>query len=245
MKEKLKRSATVMTACLPAIILIIWLNAYYWLLEGGRYKAFIQPKLWPLLILALVLLLAFTAAFIAQFSLKSISSFQFSAWAKAAILIIPVVFLWTIYGQSLGTDAFAKRILQPGPAVPLKVNNSGKIPSKVIPDNATSLLDLILYTEEFNGKAIAVEGMVYRGAKAEKNTFLLFRFAVTCCAADAVPFSIGVKTAIAEDLPNDAWVRVEGHFRFETINEKQILSISAVNILTIPTPPPEKRYMFF
>jgi putative membrane protein len=245
MKEKLKRSATVMTACLPAIILIIWLNAYYWLLEGGRYTAFIQPKLWPLLILALVLLLAFTAASIAQFSLKSISSFQFSAWAKATILIIPVVFLWTIYGQSLGTDAFAKRILQPGPTVPLKVNNSGKIPSKAIPDNATSLLDLILYTEEFNGKAVAVEGMVYRGAKAEKNTFMLFRFAVTCCAADAVPFSIGVKTAIAEDLPNDAWIRVEGHFRFETINEKQILSIVADNILTIPTPPPEKRYMFF
>ena len=71
MQEKIKRSAAIMTACLPAIILIIWLNAYYWLLEGGRYKAFIQPKLWPLLILALVLLLAFTAAFIAQFSLKS------------------------------------------------------------------------------------------------------------------------------------------------------------------------------
>lgn len=245
MQEKIKRSAAILTACLPAIILIIWLNAYYWLLEGGRYKAFIQPKLWPLLILALVLLLAFTAAFIAHFSLKSISSFQFAAWAKAATLLIPVVFLWTIYGQSLGTDAFAKRILQSGPAVPLKVNNSGKMPSNAIPDNATSLLDLILYAEEFNGKAVAVEGMVYRGAKAEKNTFLLFRFAVTCCAADAVPFSIGVKTAAAEDLPNDAWVRVEGQFNFETINNKQVSSITADRIRAIPMPPPEKRYLFF
>ena len=245
MKQNVKTTISLVTACLPAIIFVVWLNIYYWLLRGGRYKAFIQPKLWPLLILALVLLLAFTAAFIAQFSLKSISSFQFAAWAKAAILLIPVVFLWTIYGQSLGTDAFAKRILQSGPAVPLKVNNSGKMPPKAILDNATSLLDLILYTEEFNGKAVAVEGMVYRGAQAEKNTFLLFRFAVTCCAADAVPFSIRVKTAAPEDLPNDTWVRVEGHFRFETNNEKQILSISADNIQTIPTPPPEKRYMFF
>ena len=90
MKEKFKRSTTIVTACLPAIIFITWLNAYYWLLEGGRFKAFIQPKLWPLLILALILLLAFTAAFISQFSLKSVASFQYDAWIKAAILILPV-----------------------------------------------------------------------------------------------------------------------------------------------------------
>jgi uncharacterized membrane protein YcgQ (UPF0703/DUF1980 family) len=54
-----------------------------------------------------------------------------------------------------------------------------------------------------------------------------------------------VKTATEADLDNDTWVRVEGHFRFETINAKQILSIVADTVLTIPTPPPEKRYMFF
>ena len=245
MREKIHKIIVILTACLPALTYITWLNAYYWLLEGERYQAFIQPKLWPLLILALILLLAFSAAFISQFSLKPVITFQLDAWIKAAILIVPVVFLWTIYGQSLGSDAFAKRLLDTGPSVSLKTTNLKEIPSSALSGNATSLLDLILYAEKFNGKRIAVEGMVYRGAKVDKNSFKLFRFAVACCAADALPFSIKVKTATEENLHNDAWVRVEGLFSLETIDDKQALSLVAGNILPIPTPPPEKRYLFF
>ena len=95
MKAKVKTSISLVTAFLPAIIYVIWLNTYYWLFKGGRYKAFIQPKLWPLLILALILLLAFTAAFISQFSLKYRISFQFDSWIKAAILILPLFLIRT------------------------------------------------------------------------------------------------------------------------------------------------------
>jgi uncharacterized repeat protein (TIGR03943 family) len=245
MSEKIHKIIVILTACLPALTYITWLNAYYWLLEDGRYKAFIQPKLWPLLILALILLLAFSAAVISQFSLKPGVTLQFDAWIKAAILIVPVVFLWTIYGQSLGADAFAKRILDTGPSVSLKTTNLKEIPSSAFSGNETTLLDLILYAEKFNGKRIAVEGMVYRGAKVDEHSFKLFRFAVACCAADALPFSIKVKTATEENLHNDAWVRVEGLFSLETIDDKQVLSLEAGKILPIPKPPPEKRYLFF
>ena len=245
MREKIHKIIVILTACLPALIYIIWLNAYYWLLEGGRYQAFIQPKLWPLLILALMLLLAYTAAFISQFSSKSIITLQFDAWVKAAILIVPVVFLWTVYGQSLGADAFSKRVLNTDLSVPLKRTNLKKLPSGTFNENAATLLDLILYAEEFNGKLVSVEGMVYRGAKVDKNSFKLFRFAVTCCAADALPFSIKVKTATEDNLHNDTWVRVEGLFNLETINDKQVSSILADKVLSIPTPAPEKRYLFF
>jgi len=245
MLKKFKRPATILTACLPAIIFITWLNAYYWLLENGRYKAFIQPKLWPLLILALILLLAFSAAFISQFSLRYRASFRFEAWIKAAILIVPVVFLWTIYGQSLGTNAFAKRLFQSGQSIPLKTADFEKISSTALSGNAATLLDLILYAEKFNGKPVTVEGMVFHGAGVDKNSFLLFRFAVACCAADALPFSIRVNTASEMGLTNDTWVRVEGLFQLATIHGKQVSSILADRVLTISTPPPENRYLFF
>jgi putative membrane protein len=245
MKEKLKRPATILTACLPAIIFITWLNAYYWLLDNGRYKAFIQPKLWPLLVIAIILLLAFSAAFISQFPLRSKASFQFEPWVKAAILFVPVVFLWTIYGQSLGTDAFAKRLLQSGQSVPLTTANFEKKASRALAGNATTILDLVLYAENFNGKPVALEGMVFRGATMGKNSFMLFRFFVACCAADALPFSIRVATANEADIKNDTWVRVEGLFKTETIHDKQVSSILAASVLPIDTPPPEKRYLFF
>ena len=235
----------MLTACLPAATYIIWLSAYYWLLEGGRYKALIQPKLWLLLVLALILLLAFSAVFISRFSIKSVAAFQIDAWIKAAILIVPAVFLWAVYGQSLGTDAFAKRLLQTDQRIPLDAPNSGKMPSIPRSGNTVSLLDLILYADKFNGEPVAVEGMVYRDVKMEGNSFKLFRFAIACCAADALPFSVNVRTANAENLDNDTWVRVEGQFTFETVDNKQVSSITADKVLALPLPPPEKRYLFF
>jgi len=245
MKANVKTTLSLVSAFLPAIIYVIWLNTYYWLFKGGRYKAFIQPKLWPLLLLALILLLAFSAAFISQFSLKSRISLQFDAWIKAAILILPIFFLWTIYGRSLGTDAFAKRALNPGQIVIKGDLNQLKSSSPTSADHGISLLDLLADAEKFDGKRVTTEGMVYRSAKNGGNTFMLFRFAVVCCAADALPLAVEVKSGTAVILKNDAWVRVGGIFSTETLNGKQVTSIAADTIQSIPQPPPEKRYLFF
>ena len=245
MKANVKTTLSLVSAFLPAIIYVIWLNTYYWLFKGGRYKAFIQPKLWPLLVLALVLLLAFAAAFISQFSLKSKISLRFDAWIKAAILILPIFFLWTIYGRSLGTDAFTKRALDPGQIVIKGDLNQLKSSSPTSTDHGISLLDLLADAEKYDGKRVTTEGMVYRSAKNGKNTFMLFRFAVVCCAADALPLAVMVKSTPAEILNNDVWVRVEGIFTIETSNGKQVTSIAADVIQPIPQPPPEKRYLFF
>jgi len=245
MTKKFKSFAVFLTACLPAIIYITWLNAYYWLLDGGRYQAFVQPKLWPLLILAMILLLAYSAAFISQFSVKLKIPFQLDVWLKAAMLFLPALFLWTLYGQSLGADAFAKRAISAGRNVPSQNAYLKQNPSAVFSGNAPTMLDLILHAETFDGKWVAVEGMVYRGTNADKNSFKLFRFAVVCCAADALPFSIQVKTAAPTDLPNDTWVRVEGLFSTATVDGKQVSAVLAEIVQTLPTPPPEKRYLFF
>jgi len=245
MKAKVKTTISLVTACLPAIVYVIWLNAYFWLLKGGRYQAFIQPKFWPLLILALLLLLAFSAAFISQFSLQSRSSLKFDAWAKAAVLMVPVFFLLTIYGRSLGTDAFSKRALNTDQITIKGDSNQLKLPSRTSTEHVTSLLNLLADAEKFDGKRVTAEGMVYRSVKSGDNTFMLFRFAVVCCAADAMPLSVTVKHTANEALINDAWVRVDGIFTIETSNGKQVPSIAADIVQPIPPPPPEKRYLFF
>jgi len=243
--HKVKTTIFLVTACLPAIVYVVWLNAYYWLLKGGRYKAFIQPKFWPLLILALLLLLAFTAVFVSQISLKSRISLKFDVWAKAAILMMPVCFLLTLYGRSLGTDAFSKRAFNPGQIVIQGDANELKSPSGPSTAQGTSLLNLLADAEKFDGKRVTAEGMVYRSVTSGENTFMLFRFAVVCCAADALPLSVTVKHTATEALNNDTWVRVGGIFSIETSKGKQMASIAADSVESIPPPPPEKRYLFF
>jgi len=243
--HKVKTTISLVTAGLPAIVYVVWLNAYYWLLKGGRYKAFIQPKFWPLLILALLLLLAFTAVFVSQFSLKSRIFLKFDAWAKAAILMMPVFFLLTIYGRSLGTDAFSKRAFNPGQIVIQGDANELKSPSGPSTAHGTSLLNLLADAEKFDGNRVTAEGMVYRSVTSGENTFMLFRFAVVCCAADALPLSVTVKHTATEALNNDTWVRVGGIFTIEISKGKQVASIAADSVQSIPPPPPEKRYLFF
>ena len=109
MKANLKSIIAVSTVCLPAITFIVWVATYWWLLRGERYKAFLQPKLWPLLILAMVLLLIFMAASIFQFQWKKRVAHIPDIWLQAAILIVPAIFLWTVYGQSLGTHALTQK----------------------------------------------------------------------------------------------------------------------------------------
>lgn len=245
MKETFKRPAAILTAGLPAFIFIIWLNAYYWLLKGGHYQAFIQPKLWPLLILAMLLVLAYTIAAVSRFSLRSLIDFHPDIWLKAAILILPVLFLWTIYGQSLGSDAFAKRVGSADLNASVEGGYLKKSVSKKESGSNITLLNLLMDSESFTGRHIAVEGMIYRSPKMDQNSFRLFRFAIVCCAADALPISFVVKENERGNLSNDTWVRVEGIFNTATINGRQVSSISADRVQPIPLPPPEERYMFF
>jgi uncharacterized repeat protein (TIGR03943 family) len=245
MKIKFFPSLTVLTACLPAIVYIIWVNAYYWLLEGSRYRAFMQPKLWPLLVLALILLLMFIAAFITQFTRVQGDPPRCDTWMKAAILFLPVLFLWSIYGQSLGGYALAKRALNPAAMSSIaEVYPLPSSPGTTGADRVT-LLDLVKDAEIFEGKRVAAEGMVYRAPNHDENTFMLFRFAIVCCAADAFPVGILVKHAASGRFASDTWVSVAGQLRIETINARPRPIIDADTVRHIPMPIPQKRYLFF
>ena len=245
MKAKIKTAISLSAAFLPAIVYVLWLNAYYWLLKGGRYQAFIQPKLWPLLILALLLLAAFTAAFISRFSVEARANLKFDAVIKAAVLIVPVFFLWSVYGRSLGTDAFAKKALNPGQIITKGESIPVESPAGASGNQAISLLELLSDAEKFEGKRVTTEGMVYRSKQTGENAFMLFRFAVVCCAADALPLAVTVKNDAAGTFGNDSWVKVEGLFKLETVNGRQVAGIAADMIQPLPIPPPEKRYLFF
>jgi uncharacterized repeat protein (TIGR03943 family) len=245
MKTKGYPTIAILTACLPAMVYAIWANAYCWLLEGGRYRAFLQPKLWPLLVLALILLLMFIAAFITRFTRIQGSLARGDIWLGSAILLLPGLFLWSIYGQSLGGYALATRTLNPD--VMPSAAEAFPVPPywRTADPNRVTLLDLVKDAELFDGQRVAAEGMVYRAANHDANTFMLFRFAIVCCAADAFPVGILVKHAGAGLFANDAWISVAGQLRIETVNARRRPIIDADIVRQIPMPKPEKRYLFF
>ena len=248
MKAKAKRIIAVSTVCHPAITFIVWVATYGWLLKGDRYRAFLQPKLWPLLILAMVLLLIFVAAYIFQFQWKKKVAHIPDVWLQAAILTVPAIFLWTVYGQSLGTHALTQKAFDAD-----LIDSLDSLPQTTLEDVSgpdspvmpASLLDLFKNSENFEGKFVTTEGMVFHKDPIDANTFKIFRFVIVCCAADALPLSISVNSEKPRNFKNETWVRVEGKFKTNKINGRLVLSIDARTVQAVPTPPPEKQYLFF
>ena len=70
---------------------------------------------------------------------------------------------------------------------------------------------------ELNQTLVSTEGLVFK-EKEESDSFVLVRFLITCCAADATPLGIRVISEKVKDLKQDIWVKVKGKVIIE--NEK-------------------------
>ncbi|MNJ69196.1 hypothetical protein D3C77_655190 [compost metagenome] len=83
-----------------------------------------------------------------------------------------------------------------------------------------------------------LSGFVYNDPDSDnKGDFILGRFLVQCCTADAYPF--GVVITSAQSLPHleqDTWVEVRGTLQTMFRDGREIIAISAEKIREIPRP---------
>ncbi|GIO84368.1 phosphate ABC transporter substrate-binding protein [Paenibacillus faecis] len=101
-----------------------------------------------------------------------------------------------------------------------------------------------LFKEDFRGKKIKLSGFVYQKKDApNRSEFVLSRFLVQCCTADAYPFGVPVSSvAPLPSLRNDIWVEVEGTLQTGEHDGKEIITISAERVSEIPRP--DSPYIF-
>jgi uncharacterized repeat protein (TIGR03943 family) len=94
------------------------------------------------------------------------------------------------------------------------------------------------------GERANVIGFVYRDEEnfPGQNTFMVGRFVITCCAADAFPLGIPVVWDDAKQLTDDTWVQVQGVVESIEINNMNIPLIRADSVQTISVP--EQPYLF-
>ncbi|MBN1680099.1 MAG: TIGR03943 family protein [Anaerolineae bacterium] len=66
----------------------------------------------------------------------------------------------------------------------------------------------------FNGQEADVSGFVYRDARFEGDParFMVARFVISCCVADAQAIGLVVSWPDGASLPDDSWVRIRGTF---------------------------------
>jgi uncharacterized repeat protein (TIGR03943 family) len=237
-----------------------------WLLGHHRYASFIHPDFKILLLLAMNGTFVFLIAICSKASKQHENCDHehhspFRQWITTGWVLLPIWFAVAGFsGQSLNADAFAKRRIQPKPLQTDTPSANSTSPETAVEqqpflledhmqlstpqnkpltdstENRVTLLDIAMSQDSMLGKEVVTLGRVYRADDLPKGHIAIFRFAITCCAADAQPVGMLIKTE-AKDLPeSDQWVEIRGKLELHQIEGQDQFVIIAKDITNIEAP---------
>jgi putative membrane protein len=92
------------------------------------------------------------------------------------------------------------------------------------------LSSIDLFQDNFIGKKIEISGFIYHEEDMKPNQFVVARFSISCCSADASPFGVMIESSSANKFPKDSWVKVTGIIGKTTYAENDIMKIDATKI---------------
>ncbi|GAB4553960.1 MAG: TIGR03943 family protein [Anaerolineae bacterium] len=166
-----------------------------------------------------------------------------SSWLVIGMVSIPVVLGIFIPARPLGAAA-----INGGIATSLNVSAASDQQFSIAPEQR-NVLDWVrafsaaASPEEFNGQPADLIGFVYRDVRFDEgNQFMVTRFTVQCCVADALPIGVVVSAKDASQLAQDSWVRVRGTFEVRQFDGHEMPILIAQSIE--PTEMPERPYLF-
>jgi putative membrane protein len=96
----------------------------------------------------------------------------------------------------------------------------------------------------FDGLQVDVVGFIYREPDMAANQFMVARFTMSCCVADA--FAIGLPIEVEDEsiaaLADGTWIRVRGTLKAGTFNGSAVPIITPTEIEPINTP--DQPYLY-
>ena len=168
-----------------------------------------------------------------------------SPWGLIFIFI-PLIFGLTIPANPLSASAVSNRGISS--SAPLAAGGGAPAVNSATPPDQRSILDwvkLFNYESDLSGvlgQKADVIGFVYHDPRLPANQFMVSRFAITCCVADAFAIGMIVQTNGPESLSDNAWVRVKGPVQSLTLGGHKMALILADTIQGAPQP--AQPYLF-
>ncbi len=162
-----------------------------------------------------------------------------------ALVLLPVVLGLVVPARPLGATAMANREVNVGRLSSAAAPRESQIASS---SREKNLLDWLLTFDRnrdpaaFDGQEARMTGFVYRDSQYTDDTFMLSRFVVSCCVADATPIGLVVHWPGASALANDQWVEVAGSFQAGEFDGRAMPVLMAGEIT--PTTMPNQPYLF-
>ncbi|WP_206070382.1 TIGR03943 family protein [Nodosilinea sp. P-1105] len=91
--------------------------------------------------------------------------------------------------------------------------------------------------DAYTGQGVKVSGFVTHMPDWPSNMFMITRFVLTCCAADAYPVGLPVELPEGTSRPEpDTWLEVEGTMQTDTLDDTRQLVIGSPTLTEISQP---------
>jgi putative membrane protein len=156
------------------------------------------------------------------------------------VAAVPLLVSMFISPRALGTDALggtqaSQLVLAYAEGPPPTV--SAAAPRQPIGD----VPDLLSYLRQAGeggvGQHVHVRGLVTRSGDLPDNQFVLVRYAIVHCVADAQPMGFLIAFTDGADLSANRWVEVDGTLASEPRGSDRLVAIRATQILNSDEPP--------
>lgn len=160
------------------------------------------------------------------------------AWGLFAVAL-PVILGLLIPARPLGAAAIANKGVNT--SAPLVAGGGQTVTLDIAPvdRNILDWVRMFNYASDpasLSGQPADVIGFVYQDSRLGQNEFLVGRFAINCCVADALAIGMAVQWPGASSLAANSWVRVRGPVEASTVGGQRIPLIRAESVDQVPEP---------
>lgn len=168
------------------------------------------------------------------------------SWSGLLLLAMPVILGLLIPPKPLGAAAFSNRDVRVESLTSVAPPQGGAVLARQGGDK--NILDWLMdFRQQPDPAAFADQeakliGFVYRDERFGADTFMVSRFVMSCCAADAAPLGLMVQWPESADLALDQWVEVKGRFQPGEFDGEPMPILVAEAVA--PTEVPEQPYLY-
>ena len=202
----------------------------------GEHVLFVKPSMGPYLLVAGVVVAVFSLCVMLEPGAEG--HHHHGAHRLAWLLMAPCVVVFVIGPAPLGSFMASRQpqhVPDPGSGKEYRLPSpvDGAVDITIADINQHGLYDTHRYMDRVH---LRVDGFVASDSDGSGGTFLLTRFVLYCCAADAYPVSVRV-SGIKNIPHHDTWLRIEGYWKpHDANNVPDVEELEADKWTEIPAP---------
>lgn len=207
----------------------------------GNLSNYINVRVgWPSY-LAVVLFTVLGAAVLFELRDPSRRSHTLIRMPSLILMAVPLALGTLIPSKPLGADSIEAGSLRLG-SFSFGTANVALVDKPVLERNVLDWSRMFMGNASptvFNDQPARVLGFVYHEPGFPDDTFMVARFTVSCCVADAIPLGLPAYYKGAADLEEGMWIEVEGTFRAQDFlgDEVPVLQVAKLTPTTAPAEP--------